>query len=91
MSDRYTKSDALHAMQRLADATGNRIARSWNDVGGWELDANPTYGGYVINEIVNEHGGVTRPFGDQRHPARQFCEMVNFAIGVLRDSYAKIG
>ncbi len=85
--DRYTRKDAEKALQRLADATGHRLAESWNDVGGWELDYNPTYGGCVINEISNEGGAVSQPFGCQRHSPREFCDMVRFGIHALRQTF----
>jgi hypothetical protein len=52
-------------------------------VGAWTLDYNPIYGGYVIEVIANTGGGVSQPFGSQRHPASEFCAMVRFALDVL--------
>jgi hypothetical protein len=49
-------------------------------VGAWTLDENFTYGGYVIEEIHNEGGGITQPFGGTRHNTREFCDMVRFAL-----------
>jgi hypothetical protein len=53
-------------------------------VGAWTLDCNPTYGGYVIEEIANEGGGVTQPFGSMRRNAREFCDAVYFAENAIR-------
>lgn len=48
-------------------------------IGAWYLDYNPVYGGYVINEMVNEAGGVTCPLGYNRMPTREFY---NFLHGI---------
>ncbi len=46
--------------------------------GGWELDYNAIYGGYVLEQIDDQGGtGVSRPFGDERRSARDFWRMVN--------------
>lgn len=77
---RYGRKDAEAAFARLAAATGNRIATSWNDVGGWSLDYAACYGGYVVHEVCSE------PFGSRRRPAREFCDAVWFAIRALEVS-----
>jgi len=82
-ADRYTRKDAERALQRLAAATGNRPATSWNDVGGWSLDYNPIYGGCVVVEIASEGGGQSHPLGDQRRTPRAFCDAVHFALRAL--------
>lgn len=83
MSERYTKKDAEAAFLRLVEATGNRVAESYNDVGGWQLDHNSVYGGYVVHEISNEHGAVSEPYSSTRRNAREFCDVVWFAIRTL--------
>lgn len=80
---RYTRKDAEAAFERLCKATGHRIASSYDDIGAWELDYASEYGGYTVNEIVNDAGGVNRPLGDQRRSAREFCDAVYFAERVL--------
>lgn len=84
--DRYTRKDAERAFDLLCKATGHRKAVAYNDVGGWQLDYNGVYGGYVIHAIVNDGGGVTEPFGSMRRPAREFCSTVTFAIRALDKS-----
>ncbi len=82
MSERYTKRDAEAAFGRLA----RRLDKDCFDpfrVGAWTLDHNATYGGFVIAEIVNEHGGETRPFGDRRMSAREFVQSVDFALRAI--------
>lgn len=44
--------------------------------GGWELDYNPIYGGYVVEEILENSTGITQPFGANRRSARDFWQMV---------------
>lgn len=87
--ERYTKSDAAAAFNRLVEAIGGRVAEKYNDVGAYRLDHNGVYGGYVIEQICNDGGGVSRPFGDYRHPSREFCFMVNFALRVMEQSGRK--
>lgn len=94
--DRYTRSNAEQAFDRLATALGKDHSPngggSWRrvdgqnvaQVGWWELDYNSAYGGFVIHEIGNEAGGVSCPMGHTRHTAREFCSRVSFALDALR-------
>jgi len=86
MSDRYTKRDAQAAFERLMQATGKHPAASYKDVGGWVLDHNSIYGGYVVHEMFNENGAVSEPFGGRRRTAREFCDAVSFACRALEVS-----
>jgi hypothetical protein len=83
MADRYTKRDAQAAFARLLLACSRREAASYQDVGSWTLDHNGIYGGYLVNEIFNEQGAITCPFGYQRRTAREFCDAVNFATRAI--------
>lgn len=83
---RTTVKNMTSAMERLAIASGHKIATNYSDVGAWELDYNPTYGGARINEIVNEHGGITAPLGDRRSSPAMFCFCCEFAIRALKCS-----
>ena len=84
--ERTTKRQVKKAFEMLAEACGRHIAKKHNDVGGWTLDYNPIYGGYVIEEIMNEGGGVKHPFFSTRmtaanayhafHLARQAADLV---------------
>ena len=52
--------------------------------GGWALDHNSWYGGYVIQEIDPNGGtGIFEPFGSRRRTAREFCDAVNFALSAI--------
>ena len=83
MSERYTRKDAERAFELLCKVTEHRQARAWNDVGGWQLDYNSAYGGYVVHEVVTASGGVSEPLGSMRRTARDFCQSVNFAVRAI--------
>lgn len=53
---RYTRKDAEACFERLLRATGHRKAASWDDVGGWALDYNGVYGGFVVAGFVTRWG-----------------------------------
>jgi len=42
-----------------------------SNVGHFMLDCNPTYGGYQLNEIVNEQGGEKGHFSGRRFSASE--------------------
>ena len=79
MAERTTKSQILSSFQHYLDAIGKRPARSYDDVGGWELDFNPTYGGYVIYEVANTGGGQRHPLGSSRMKPSVFYDALWFA------------
>ena len=84
MSERTTKSMVLAQVDRLMKMLGGHWAKSFRDVGGWELDYNAIYGGYVIHTIYNEAGAVDAPFGDIRRNAREMYDTIYFAMRVLK-------
>jgi len=51
--------------------------------GGWHLDHNSVYGGYVVEEIMFASMGITHPFGSYRRNAREFVTMVRDVINAL--------
>lgn len=87
MVERYTMKDAESCAKRLAETLGKKFGSCWKktkdgnvaEVGCWELDHNSIYGGSNINEIYNEGGGVTLPFGEGRMKPEHFCRAVQFA------------
>lgn len=81
--DRYTRKDAEHYFERLIAAIGGRIAQDYKDIGAYRLDWNGTYGGGVIEKIVNEGGAVSQPFGRMRRNAKEFVACVGFAIDAI--------
>lgn len=65
-------------------ACGKHVATSYNDIGGWQLEHNSTYGGYQIQEITSASGGVDLPLGAARMKASQFTEAMHFAMRALQ-------
>jgi len=84
--ERYTRNDAIAAFDRLIAAIGGRVANHYNDVGAYRLDWNGVYGGGNIEQVINEQGGVRQPFGQSRHNAREFCDMVRFALDAIEEN-----
>ena len=84
MSDRIGRKEVEKAFERLMSLLGKRPAKGYKDVGGWRLDANSTYGGYIVEEIVNEAGGITQPLGSMRMKAQAFYDACHFAEDVIR-------
>lgn len=83
MSGRYTKYDVERAFRRLATALNKPVStRNGYEFGpGWLLDYSQ-YGGFVIKEVLAD-SGEKHPFGPERKRAREFCEMVEFAITAI--------
>ena len=84
MPDRITKADVERRFESFLNATNRRKAKTGSDVGGYYLDYNPTYGGYVINRIVNKGGGVSNPFGMTRRSGRELIDAMGFALNSKR-------
>ena len=57
---------------------------SYKTVGAWRLDYAGCYGGWVIQEIDNEGGGISNPFGARRHKAGELLNMIYFARQMYR-------
>ena len=72
----YTRSMVTKYFVNFARELGKtlsyRDSQGKINVGAWVLDHNPTYGGYIIEEIDNIHGGVFHPFNNQRMKADSF-------------------
>lgn len=80
---RTTKKDVELVFERFVKTSGNRIARSWDDVGGWQLDYDSCYGGWQIQVIANSNGGVSLPFGSERFNHSSMCSNLWFAEKAL--------
>lgn len=79
-------TDVTCSTARTANGTDleRHEARGWRwNVGAWRLDYNGAYGGYQVQEIFNDSGGVSCPLGDLRRTAREFCESVYFVRRAL--------
>ena len=92
MSDRYTTKDAERCAKQLADALNVPFGDCWkktrdgklkSKVGCWVMDYNSVYGGAVIEEMVNEFGGVTHPISGTRRSPREFCDTIHFSMQVM--------
>ena len=88
---RYTIKEAEKCFEMLLKVKGKRKARSYNDVGAWRLDYNPTYGGIVIEEINNSTGGVGNPMGYRRRSPRDFCDFVRGVIYLDDSKSVRVG
>lgn len=67
----------------------NILCRSMNKTAGYErgnwcLDYAPIYGGYVIEEIM-ENGGIDHPLGSGRRSASEMCSAMNMAICAVNE------
>jgi hypothetical protein len=76
LGERYTIKNAERCFETLLRIKHKRKAKSYKDVGGWQLDYNPIYGGVVVEEIHNAQGGVSNPLGFRRRTPREFCDFV---------------
>lgn len=85
MTERTTRKHVESAFTHLCKALGKREAVDYKDVGGWRLDHLPGHG-WRIEEIINERGAVTEPFGSRRFSAAAFYDVCWFAIN---GTYAK--
>jgi hypothetical protein len=86
MAERITKSQIESSFNHYLHAMGKRHARAHNDVGGWGLDYNPTYGGYVVYEVSNEGGAQSHPLGSRRRSPSEFYDALWFATQSLEES-----
>lgn len=84
--DRYTKSDANAAFERLATAMGKYTGDAWSNgrakVGAWYLEGQ--HRRYRVAEIVSESGAEKSPLGYWFRNARDFCLTVEFTLDALR-------
>jgi hypothetical protein len=64
MTYRATSTEVNELLKLFCEAIGKRVAETWNDVGAWTLDYAKEYGGYVIQEIINDRGTKGTPLGD---------------------------
>jgi hypothetical protein len=92
MADRYTAKDAERCAKQLADALKVPFGGCWKRtkggssksiIGCWKMDYSAIWGGAVIEEIVNEGGGITHPFSSTRRSPREFCKTIHFAMQVM--------
>ncbi|NWG03583.1 MAG: hypothetical protein HXY44_12080 [Syntrophaceae bacterium] len=80
MTYRATKNELNEVFKLFCKAIGKRVATTYNDTGAWTLDYAKEYGGYVIQEIINDRGAKETPLGDQRFTATELVERMRFAL-----------
>jgi hypothetical protein len=80
MAYRATRIELNEVFKLFCEAIGKRVAQTWNDVGAWRLDYAKEYGGYVIQEIIDDRGARDIPLGDQRYSATELVERMRFAL-----------
>jgi len=83
MVERITQSQVKSMFGLFLKAIGGRPAQSYNDVGGFLLDYNPTYGGYSIQRVSNQKGGVDEPFGAYKMKSSEFWYTLRFAMDTI--------
>lgn len=84
MSERTTKAEVNAVFARFVKAIGGRVAESYNDIGGYGIDYNPTYGGYHVYRVDNAAGGQNLPFGSRRMKPGEFVDCLRFATEVVQ-------
>ncbi len=84
---KVTDQNARRAYTALRELLGKREANTPNDTGGWYLDRNFTFGGYVICEVRDSSGGVSMPLMATRLRTEAFvqaCRMASEAVHIAR-------
>jgi hypothetical protein len=84
--DRWTTKDIESLFDTFLKASGNRKAEDYKDVGGMRLDHNSVYGGYVIEQIVNDAGAIRHPYGDRRFGPTELANILTFYIRAKTDT-----
>jgi hypothetical protein len=86
MSSRVTEKQVRETFARFAKVFGLKLATSYNDVGGYALSHAPMYGGWNIEQVMNDAGAITKPFGMTRVSSREFVEAMRFAMTAKYES-----
>lgn len=76
--DKITKAMVETQFERFLVALNLRKATSYNDVGGYSLDFQSAYGGYVIEVVNNSSGGIDHPFGHGRRKTKEMFDVLQF-------------
>jgi hypothetical protein len=80
MAYRATRTELNEVFKQFCEAIGKRVAETWNDTGAWTLDYATEYGGYVIQEIIDNTGAREVPLGHERLSATELVERMRFAL-----------
>ena len=81
---RITTKQIYGAFRMWLQNIGGKEATSWNDVGGYRLDSNLIYGGWRIEHVMSDTGGVSEVnYG--RMSNREFYDALHFSLATLRE------
>ena len=81
---RTSKKEIESAFRVWLGAVGGHYATSYSDVGGYALDHNTVYGGWCIEQVVTDGGGV-REVNYGRMPGAEFKHALNLASESVRE------
>ena len=80
---RTTKEQLQNKFEQFVKAVGGKVASEYNDEGGYSLDNQPIYGGWVVEQVVNDAGSIHHPFGPARKKAGELWDALDFAIRAI--------
>ncbi len=83
MSERITAKQVEGLFHTFAKACGKRVALSHLDVGGWQIDYNSAYGGWLIEEVTNSSGALSDVLGSTRRPTTEMWYTMHFALRAI--------
>lgn len=90
--EKYTKKDCSKAVERLAkllDKPTEPYVKHEDGykavIGAWTCDYNSVYGGAIIEEVVNDGGGIDHPMGEGRMKPYEFCRMIRGVESLIRN------
>ena len=79
-----TKKEIESAFRVWLGAIGGHHATSYGDIGGYSLDHNSVYGGWRIEQIQTDGGGI-REINYGRMPSGEFKHALNLASESVRE------
>lgn len=79
---RVTRKEVQATFRHWLNVIGAREATSYTDVGAYALDHNPTYGGWRIERITNDGGGISEvTYGRMSGP--EFIQALHFGCTTI--------
>ncbi len=83
--ERITKKQVEKLFQHFLKVTGRKPLASFNDVGGYFLEYNGIYGGFIICQMM-ENGGEATPLGLGRKTSREMWNCLHFALNCIGEN-----
>ena len=83
---RTSKKEVHAVFIRWLNFINGREAENYNDIGGYRLDHNSVYGGWRVEQICNEHGGVRDVF-NYRLPSWEFVTALRMCIVTIEERH----